>query len=103
MALIKPILNSNFKFGSTTLLGTRTIFLDPEITQGFNAILQFFSQSDVFIGDIRLDNDNSNFLQLDITENKVGVESEIDLESLFNAVVNNRQSINRLFVDDWIR
>jgi len=72
MALLKPILNSSFIFGSTVLNGVKTYVGEVEFLKNFSAELQFFSISDSFLGDIRLDNDSSNYLKLKLTENKIG-------------------------------
>jgi len=72
MALLKPISNGGFIYGSFQLQGTKLYVGDSEFVQQFTAILQFFSQSDYFVGDIRLDHDNASYLKIKLTEEKIG-------------------------------
>lgn len=72
MALLKPILGAGHILGSFVFGGVKTYVGDAEIIPPLNSILQFYSQSDYFVGDIRLDHSNSNYLKVKATEEKVG-------------------------------
>lgn len=72
MALLGATFGGGNVYGNVQLNGATTYVGDVNITAGFNAILQFFSQSDTFVGEIRLDNDNSNLLLVEPEEEVVG-------------------------------
>ena len=70
MAELTPVLGNGFLYGDTVLGNSKEYVGDANITQRFGAYLQFYSQSGSFIGDIRLDNDDTGFLKLKIKRNE---------------------------------